>query len=241
MKHLSGCNVCAPVIAEQIERFEFSPPPLSQNKGHYLFRDDELIDYVCPNCSSRARVRTFAAVMLSSRPFRLNDRHALLVSAGKQERAIVANSGYAITHVSLQGDHGDPSCRIGTDIANMPEIGDAEFDLVLAVNVLDYIPDLDKVFGEIRRVLTPCGWFMFFIQPHRLVSGEAPPRIRHLNALAHEKYAAKEGQTGVPDCEFSLGWIEQTAKIRGLRILPTPIYDPLTRLPFTWFFAQIQR
>jgi predicted TPR repeat methyltransferase len=50
------------------------------------------------------------------------------------------------------------------DIVDWLRLRDAEWDLVLAADVLVYIGDLAPLFGQVARVLTPGGWFAFSVE-----------------------------------------------------------------------------
>ncbi len=235
-----GCNLCLPEAQSDIDSgFGWKRPPRCDDRL-YLLRDGKPHEYRCPRCDSRGRTRTLQCLFSQARGFLPTKAAVLGVSSTSPERAIVKRYFGRLTHVSLQGDHGDPECRVGIDITHMPSIPTESFDLCYACNVLDYIPDLAKVFSEARRILRPSGLFLFFIQPYRLTEDSATTVfVRHANALRHESYARRDGAgTGIPDCVIGIPWMLRTAEAEGLPATPYRLKDPLSDLSFTWFMCR---
>jgi SAM-dependent methyltransferase len=81
---------------------------------------------------------------------------------------------------------------------------DASFDVVLCLGVLEYVPDLDRAFDEVARVLRPGGVFVFSMlnrwSPYRIAddlfrTNSQPCRVfstRHANRLLARHALARD-------------------------------------------------
>ena len=49
------------------------------------------------------------------------------------------------------------------DLSNMPEIANGSFDIVIAFDVLEHVPDYQRALEEVRRILAPGGWGIFTV------------------------------------------------------------------------------
>ena len=230
-----SCSLCATdlqIINNSLSDFELVPEMK-------MIRDGVLVDYKCPKCDSRVRNRTLSRLLNFMGDFFLGkSRKLLLVSSPKKERSIISKYSNNVMHISLQGNFGDEKCVEGMDICDLKNIPNASFDFVLACCVLDYIPDLKKVFAEQSRILKSGGRFIFWIMPFRL-NGVNGCRIKHTNALAHESYAhSGKPETGIPDCEFSVDWIFDQAGLTGLRMYQILMLDDISGLADRWFVAE---
>jgi SAM-dependent methyltransferase len=238
---ISGrCNVCCDegqALLVEGEGGVFAPLPDSQA----ILEGKTISDYICPNCGSRARLRALKLLLEDNE---LSPGPAILVSAAAQERAIVARYFPDITHVSMWGDFGDPNCITGIDLRHMPSIETGSFDTVIANGVLDYIPELDQVFSEVRRVLRCGGTFFFFIMPFRLFdSTELTVQVLDRYGLYSDPQVARlaDGSTGVPNCRFGIPWLLHTAREAGLDAIPCAMRDPVSDLGPTWYVARPSR
>ncbi len=115
---------------------------------------------ICPECGSQVRHRILVAAFdgLSTVP-NLDEKSLL---AGKtilhfaperqlHERIRRAASRYT----SGDCDRGD--CDLRLDISAMPQVADSSYDVLIACDVLEHVPDDASAFCEIRRVLKPGG------------------------------------------------------------------------------------
>jgi SAM-dependent methyltransferase len=115
---------------------------------------------ICPMCGSQVRHRMLAAAFdgLSATPGL--DEKTLL--AGKRilhfapERQLRERiSCLAMTHTTADFDRGD--CDLRLDISRMPSVASQSFDVLIACDVLEHVPDDAAAFREIHRVLAPGG------------------------------------------------------------------------------------
>lgn len=228
------CNVCADALEDVFCASESSPYEGVLEPRR--FWDVTCTEYPCPHCGSRARART--GRVLRAKHLRNRTGTALLVSESLGEVRHLSKTFSSVTHVSLQGEFGDPNIVKGTDITQMPHIQDSAFNLYWASCVLDYIPNLPAVAREAYRVLAPGGEFAFLIMPYRLLQDGTGCVVKHRNALSHEKYAQQAGgETGVPDCRFGVGYVLDVFREAGLAIRREFVFDAMSRTSQSWFIA----
>jgi methyltransferase family protein len=229
------CNVCSDKLAREV--MDADPAALSALHDPDRFTDARRVEYPCPHCGSRIRGRT--ARVLVSRFVQNRSGRLLLVSTAKPEQRWFRARYDTVTHISLEGDFGDPEVVLGVDLRRMPQIPTAQYDLMYASCVLDYIPELDQVADEAMRVLAPGGEFAFFIMPYRLVDGSSEHVVKHRNALEHEAYAKRPGggETGIPSCEFGVEYVTEAFTAAGFAVEALPVFDPLSRTKHRWFVA----
>lgn len=228
------CNVCFPELDKK-----YLDPSLNILHDSNAFHDERKTEYFCAHCQSRVRQRTVR--LLFKKHVTNLSGHILLVSTINAERKWLSEYYESMTHVALQGDFRDPEIIIDTDITNMPHIDSNTFDMVYAIAVLDYIPDLTAVAREVYRVLRVGGEFCFFIMPYRLTEDDSVQnKIKHTNALSHEKYAnsQKGEETGIPDCLFSIDYIRRSFEDAGMVLSIYEMYDPPSRTVQKWFIAR---
>lgn len=232
-----GCQLCSKDWEDLGQEYFAS----FLNSEMKMMRDDVFYEYKCPNCNSRARTRTLYKLIEEIKPFFLKSpQKMLVVSSPKLEKSVATKYSDECIHVSLHGDHGDNNCIVGEDMLFLKCIKDGSIDCTMACDVLDYIPELNKVFEVQNRILKSDGLFLFNIQSFRLLDKGDQMRVKHTNALSHEAYAQNNtgGETGIPDCEFSVNWIMDQAKWAGLQLVNKPILDDISTLIIPWFIAK---
>ncbi len=115
---------------------------------------------ICPNCGSQVRHRLLVAAF---------DGHSDIIGLDEQtlfhgksllhfapERQLRDRLRRAtLQHLTADFDRGD--CDLRLDISRMPEVRDASFDVVMACDVLEHVPDDRAAFREIHRVLRAGG------------------------------------------------------------------------------------
>ena len=115
---------------------------------------------ICPECGSQVRHRMLAAAFDGFSTVPDLDQKSLI--AGKtilhfaperQLRESIRNA--AGVYSSADFDRGD--CDLRLDISAMPQIADSSYDVLIACDVLEHVPDDASAFREIHRVLKPGG------------------------------------------------------------------------------------
>ena len=115
---------------------------------------------ICPECGSQVRHRMLAAALDGFCAVPGLDEKSLL--AGKTilhfapERQLRERIRRAASrHTSADFDRGD--CELKIDISAMPQVLDSSYDVLIACDVLEHVPDDASAFREIHRVLKPGG------------------------------------------------------------------------------------
>jgi SAM-dependent methyltransferase len=136
---------------------------------------------------------------------------------------------------------GDYSSSVPAEIANRIHrmegdripFGDATFDLVLSNQVLEHVPDLDVVLGEIARILKP-GGICLSLFPHRGVWREGHCNIPLLHRFpkgrARIYYAAalypigyyKNGKSRMQWARDFADWLDRWTYYRPYREIAAP-------------------
>lgn len=114
-------------------------------------------DVLCPQCGSHVRQRLIAAALAWCEPVR---------------RAVRVD-GASVLHISpeyclglvfrpraseyVRADHWTSDCDMAVDMTDMREIPSHRFDIVVACDVLEHIPDDRAAIREAHRVLRPGG------------------------------------------------------------------------------------
>ena len=127
-------------------------------KGRRLLSDQWHPFTVCPRCNSQVRHRLLLAALRT-----IPGLKAELLVAGKRvlhfapEQCIsgwLANN--AATYISADLFEAGADRRL--NISNMSELSNGSFDLVVACDLLEHVPDDSAALREIHRILSANGW-----------------------------------------------------------------------------------
>lgn len=115
---------------------------------------------ICPNCGSQVRHRMLAAILdghLLRPGFEEKDllqgRRVLHFAPERQLRDRIQSA--ASSYTTADFDRGD--CDLRIDISSMPSVASDGFDVVIACDVLEHVPDDEGAFREIHRILVSDG------------------------------------------------------------------------------------
>jgi SAM-dependent methyltransferase len=115
---------------------------------------------VCPNCRSQVRHRMLAAIFDGQSNLPGLDQNSLL--AGKNilhfalERQLRERiQKIAGRYTTADYDRGD--CDLKLNMSAMPELDDSQFDIIIACDVLEHVPDDLAAMRELHRILKPGG------------------------------------------------------------------------------------
>ena len=114
---------------------------------------------ICPVCRSQVRHRMFVALLDGLAGDDCNgwslvvDKDVLHFAPEIQLRERIQK--IARTYVTADFDHRD--CDLKLDMSSMPTVPDASFDVVIACDVLEHVPDDRAAMRELKRILRPGG------------------------------------------------------------------------------------
>jgi len=231
-----GCVVCDEAVRAAIREGSALPIVDSafvpQNPSNGIYTEG-----LCTACQARGRTRALATLLTRSAPLIRSNAPTLVASADEHQLPIYRRHFAKLTHISLHGHFGDPSCITGVDLRDLSRFPDRRFAYFFAICVLDYIPEAQQVFKEVHRVLQRGGSALFNLMPVRVGDFARPLTIHGRNALKHEAYAPtlEDGTTGIPDCRFDrqslLNWMAEA----GFKADHFYIKDHLSDLRFGFF------
>jgi len=115
---------------------------------------------VCPNCGSQVRHRLLTATLdgMSNHPELVESnllagKDILHFAPERQLRERIRK--ISRSHVTADYDRGD--CDLKLDMSAMPSVEDSSYDVVIACDVLEHVPDDLAAMRELHRVLRPGG------------------------------------------------------------------------------------
>ena len=115
---------------------------------------------VCPNCGSQVRHRLLTATLDSESKHTelaeenlLSGKDILHFAPERQLRERVRASSKK--YVTADYDRGD--CDLKLDMSSMPSVAGESFDIIIACDVLEHVPDDLAAMRELHRILRPGG------------------------------------------------------------------------------------
>ena len=115
---------------------------------------------VCPNCGSQVRHRLLAAILNGQGNHSelteirlLHGKEVLHFAPERQLRERIRKASEK--YVTADYDRGD--CDLKLDMSSMPSVGKDAFDIAIACDVLEHVPDDLAAMRELHRILRPGG------------------------------------------------------------------------------------
>ena len=115
---------------------------------------------ICPNCRSQVRHRLLAALLHGQAKSSFNFPSDLVINkrvlhfAPERQLCDQIRSKAAIY---VSADFARADCDLALDISNMHSVESNSFDILIACDVLEHVPNDSDAFREIRRVLASDG------------------------------------------------------------------------------------
>jgi SAM-dependent methyltransferase len=128
------------------------------------FMSDSWHKYInCPKCGSGIRQRLFYASLQYIKDLsyeKLFQNKSVLNFAPE---VILSNKLRIKTYKYVTADYQRPDCDLKLDMSDMPQVKNESFDVVVAFDVLEHVPDYRKALKEVHRILTTNGVGIFTI------------------------------------------------------------------------------
>lgn len=141
----------------------------------------------CPNCNMCIRHRLiFAAFQnIDELSIRKLIRGKSVLHFAPEDRIAKIYKKEAASYVSA--DFLQPDCDLELDMCDMRQVGNEKFDAVIALDVLEHVPDYRKALEEIHRVLSPGGFAILTVpQKDNLpVTYEDPSIVTEEDRIKH--------------------------------------------------------
>ena len=132
-------------------------------EGRHFLSDSWHNHINCPRCGSGIRQRLFFAALqnIENLSFdRLIHNNTILHFA--PEDIISSNIRKKSAHY-VTADYFRQDCDFKLDMSDMPEIKNESFNIVIAFDVLEHVPDYQKALDEVHRVLSSKGIGIFTV------------------------------------------------------------------------------
>ena len=148
-------------------------------EGRHFLSDSWHDHIICPRCHSGIRHRLFIAALQNIDDFSfdriIHGKNILHFAPEKIISLIIRKKAANYT----TADFLRQDCDFKLDMSNMPEIKNESYDIVIAFDVLEHVPDYQKALGEIHRVLSPKGFGIFTVpqKDNLLITYEDPTII----------------------------------------------------------------
>lgn len=147
---------------------------------------------VCPRCGSQVRHRLLVQCLDTHPMYReselLRGKSILHFAPERQLRKRIQQA--ATRYTTTDFDRGDVDLKL--DMSAMPEVSDATYDVVIACDVLEHVPDDLAAMRELRRILRPGGLAVLSVPQ------KDPPAPTDEDASVHDP-AERERRFGQKD------------------------------------------
>lgn len=123
------------------------------------FISDEWHSYtICPNCHLEVRHRLLVAALTHIAGLSWTDivRHKRILHFAPEDKIKYRLQYYAAKYVTA--DLLNPQADLNLDISNLRSLGAEQYDLVIACDVLEHVPDDVQAIEEIYRIISPGGF-----------------------------------------------------------------------------------
>ena len=132
-------------------------------EGRHFLSDSWHEHINCPRCRSEIRQRLFIAALQNIEKFSFRemvDGKEILHFAPENTVTSSIRRGSARYNTA---DYLRTDCDFKLDMSHMSEVAGESYDVLIAFDVLEHIPDYQKALEEVHRVLRPGGWAIFTV------------------------------------------------------------------------------
>lgn len=189
---------------------------------------------LCPKCRLDVRHRLLLASfqhLPGTSYTRIIDRRSMLHFAPESfiRTLLQGRLSHYVTADYLRGD-----CALKLDMSAMPEIRDASFDVLIAMDVLEHVPDYRRALREVYRILTPGGVAIFTVpqKDNLAITYEDPSivtaeeRTKHFGQADHLRLFGDDFPLTIEDAGFSVTIVQAITfpeDIRHKNVLVPPL------------------
>jgi SAM-dependent methyltransferase len=216
-------------------------------KGRYFLSDSWHRHIKCPCCGLEIRHRLFLAALQN-----IDDLSFDQLIHGKRvlhfapeeivSRQLLGKAASYVTADLLQR-----KCDLRLDMSHMPEIGNATFDVVIAFDVLEHVPDYHAALEEVHRILSPWGVGIFTVpQPDDLgVTYENPAivtpseRAKHFGQWDHLRLFGCDFPVTVEGKGFAVRVVDEATFPQDIRERCVLAPPQLSKRPLVTNFRKI--
>jgi len=171
----------------------------------------------CPSCYSGIRQRLFYAALqtienLSFETLICNKRILHFAPEEIIRVTIQHRAAHYVTADFLRDD-----CDLKLDMSSMPDVKNESFDIVIAFDVLEHVPDYQKALVEVHRILSQNGFAIFTVpqKDHLSATYEDPgivtpdDRLKHFGQFDHLRIFGHDFIHNVEDKGFLVTAVDE--------------------------------
>jgi SAM-dependent methyltransferase len=212
--NIAACNVCGFVAKEEKPR-------------------------LCPRCGKNQRQRSFKQLFLERLQTEIFGQGALddglLLSPGEVERALLSSQLRRPIISSLYQTYRGAGPFVRADVRDLAPFRDESFDYAQACNVLDYVPELERAFRAVHRVVRPRGVFVFLIPEHNLLPANEPISVSVHSSVTGNYWPDR---TAVPLVRLGRRTLSDLLQQTGFGPEEVQLVEPLSGLRCTWWLCR---
>lgn len=192
-------------------------------KANKLASDSWHLYCICPSCNSTVRHRLLVAALTLLDEFnfaKLIDGKRVLHFAPEKrlDKTIRARAGVYKTADFFTEGYSYKNIDFNLDISAMKSIGDAEYDCVIACDVLEHVPQHVRAIQEVYRILKPGGYCVFTVPQQDnlevtledLTLTSAKEREKMFGQYDHLRIYGNDFVQTLADCGFAVTAVNET-------------------------------
>lgn len=216
-------------------------------QGRHLVSDSWHRHILCPRCRSDIRHRLLFAALQNIENLSFDKIiHGKKILHFAPEEITSSNIRNQAAQYAT-ADFLRQDCDFRLDISNMPEINNESFDIVIAFDVLEHVPDYQKALEEIHRVLSSKGLGIFTVpqKDNLSVTYEDPAiitpeeRTEHFGQWDHLRIFGDDFSRILENKGFSVTAVDETVfpeNMQGKHVLFPPV---LSKRPLATNFRKV--
>ncbi len=179
----------------------------------------------CPNCNMSVRHRLLFAAFQNIDELSIEKliRGKTILHFAPEERIAQDYKRQAGTYITA--DFLRTDCDLQVDMSDMPEVGNDKFDAVIALDVLEHVPDYQRALEEIHRVLSPGGFAILAVpqKDNLLVTYEDPSivteedRVKHFGQRDHLRIFGEDFPSIIEGKGFVVSVVDESSFSEGVQ------------------------